>query len=455
LRVKFIRIAYYVLYSLVLFFCFVLIPFAYFYYEEDDEDITLGQKIWAGCKYTIFLLIIVIVLLVVGIILAVVQPAEKPTKDNAKQWISDLLKTTPPEAAVSFAIASLTTIGFVSWISYTAYGLTAFPIGIIRGRKHVTEDANDLQSDLESTREKKRKLKSKYLGGKRISRKDESTLNLLDRKEKVLSRQGQRLEASSCWRTCYTVSKPFLFIFGIVFLLVSIVIWVSILLTTIDKTVNQHQICESSAACGFVLSNREIFNPVDVVLTKAAKFFPLDYVIVALLVIYIFIATLSGIVKISIRFLWMKLYDIRRGGSAPQGLLLAAVILILSTLALNFEITTLAPQYSTFGTQVYNVSMLNATVGGNGTVAGNGTVVVDNRGMIPCDLKSPQANCTMTQIAQIVNRVSIRTAFFGVIYFYATWVFLVFCVLGSFVALFKARASNIEKREDDSDEEEY
>jgi len=385
----------------------------------------------------------------------VVQPAEKPTKDNAKQWIINLVKTTPPEAAVSFAIASLTTIGFVSWISYTAYGLTAFPIGIIRGRKGVTEDASDLQSDLESTREKKRKLKSKYLGGKRISRKDESTLNLLDRKEKVLSRQGQRLNNKSCWRTCYTIMKPFLFLFGIVFLLVSILIWVSILLTTIDKTVNQHQICESSAACGFVLSNREIFNPVDVVLTKAAKFFPLDYVIIGLLVIYIFIATLSGVVKIGIRFLWMKLYDIRRGGSAPQGLLLTAVILMLSTLALNFEITTLAPQYSTFGTQVYNVSAVNVTLSGNTTVSGNGTAVVDSRGMIPCDLKSPQMNCTMSQIAQIVNRISIRTSFFGVIYFYATWVFLIFCVLGSFIALFKARASNIEKREDDSDEDEY
>jgi len=61
----------------------------------------------------------------------------------------------------------------------------------------------------------------------------------------------------------------------------------------------------------------------------------------------------------------------------------------------------------------------------------------------------------MTQIAQIVNKISIQTAFFGVIYFYATWVFLAFTLIGTFIALFKARSSNIERREDDSDEDEY
>jgi len=271
-------------------------------------------------------------------------------------------------------------------------------------------------------------------------------LNLLDRKEKVLSRQGERLNKKAWYRTCYSVMKPFLFVFGFVFLLVSILIWVSILLTTIDKTVHQHDLCTSSTACGFVLANPQIFNPVDVVLTKAAQFFPLDYVIVAILVVYIFMATLSGIVKIGIRFLWIRLFEIRRGGSAPQGLLLASVILILSIMALNFEITTLAPQYSTFGTQKY---LFNQTV----TDGNNVTRLVTE--LRPCDLRSPDGECTMTQIAQIVNKISIQTAFFGVIYFYATWVFLAFTLIGTFIALFKARSSNIERREDDSDEDEY
>ncbi|PRP79481.1 LMBR1-like region-containing protein, partial [Planoprotostelium fungivorum] len=425
----FVKIGYYVLYALVLLFGFVLVPFAYFYYEEDDEDITLGAKVWAGCKYTIFTVVIVTVFLVVGIILFVVKPTEKPTTDNAKLWVQHILSNTAPEAAVSFAIASMATIGFLVWISYTAYGLAALPIELIRGRLVKAEDASNLQSDLNSTREKKRKIQSKYLGGKRISKRDESTLGLLDRKERVLSRQGERLHSQSIWYKIYAIFKPFFFIFGIIFLLFSILIWLSILLTSIDKAVNSYKLCSSSAACGFVLKNPEYFNPVDILLTKAAKFFPLDYVIVALIVIYVFLCTLSGIVKIGIRFLWIKLYELRRGASPPQGLLLAAVMLMLAILALNIEITSLAPQYTTFGTQRYNYTYVD----GNNNNASQ---------IKPCDFNSPIDACHMTQISQIVNRISIRTSFFGVIYFVATWIFLAFFVISIFIASFKRKASN-------------
>eukprot|EP01117_Protostelium_nocturnum_P002843 TRINITY_DN13763_c0_g1_i1.p1 TRINITY_DN13763_c0_g1~~TRINITY_DN13763_c0_g1_i1.p1 ORF type:complete len:531 (+),score=185.67 TRINITY_DN13763_c0_g1_i1:87-1679(+) len=444
-----VRYGYYTLYSLVLLFSFVLIPFAYFYYEEDDENITLKEKVVAGCKYTLFLLVIIVILFVVGLILYTVNPGDKPTSiTNTKDWLKHIVNDTNIfESGISFAIACLTTVGFISWISYTAYGLSAFPIGIIRGRKHVTEDASDLQSDLESTREKQRALKSKYLGGKRISRKDESTLNLLDRKEKVLKRQGERLNnMSSGWRSVFVCLKPFFFLFGIIFFLGSLLIFLSILLTSIDKAVqsNAHNLCQSTTACGYVLNNPSIFNPVDQLLLKVAPYFPLDYVIVGLIVIYVFLATLSGVVKVGIRFLWINLFSIRKGRSPPQGLLLAAVILMLSCLALNIEISSLAPTYSSFGTQTWNEPIINSVT--------NQTEIKYNQ---PCSMKAPRSNCTMTQIATIVNRISIRTSFFGVIYFYATWIFLICFIIGIFISLFKAKSSNIERRDGDSDEDEY
>jgi len=442
-RVKFVKIAYYVLYGFVLLFGFALIPFAYFYYEEDDEDVTLGQKVWAGCKYTIFLVVIVIILMVVGIVLFVVKPTEKPTTDNAKLWVKHILDSTGTESAVSFAIASMTTIGFVIWITYTSYGLAALPIGFIRGRTGYSEDTKNLQSDLESTRDKKRAIKSKYLGGKRVSKRDESTLSLLDRKEKVLSRQGERLHSQSVWLKVYAVMKPFLFVFGILFALVSVLLWGSILITSIDKAKNSYKLCSSSSACGFVMKIPEIPNPVDLVLTKSAQFFPLDYVIVALLVIYVFFATLSGVLNIGIRFLWIKLFALRRGASPPQGLLLTAVILMLAILALNIEITTLAPQYTTFGTQTYNHTWVNT----NNETAWE---------MRPCSFDAPlHGVCTMTQISEIINRISIHTPFFGVIYFVATWIFLAFFLISILIAIFRSRKTNIESREDDSDEDEY
>jgi len=62
------------------------------------------------------------------------------------------------------AIASLTTLGYICWITYTAYGLSAFPIGIIKGRKHLAEETVDIQSKVNQVRDEQNSIKSKYLG---------------------------------------------------------------------------------------------------------------------------------------------------------------------------------------------------------------------------------------------------------------------------------------------------
>lgn len=108
----------------MLFFSFGLIPFAYFYFEEDDEHITIKQKVWGGCKYTLFLLVIIAILLLVGLIIFYVNPDNAVPKDktNAKAWADKILKNTNvAEAAVAFGVASMTTLGYLIWITYTVY----------------------------------------------------------------------------------------------------------------------------------------------------------------------------------------------------------------------------------------------------------------------------------------------------------------------------------------------
>lgn len=65
-------------------------------------------------------------------------------------------------------------------------------------------------------------------------------------------------------------------------------------------------------------------------------------------------ATVSGLIQIGIRILWITLFKIRKHGTAPQGLLVTAILLTLSLLALNYTVTTtVAPGYAHFGSQVY------------------------------------------------------------------------------------------------------
>jgi len=434
-RTTAIRILYYILYSFILVFAFGIIPFAYFYYEEDDEHVTIKQKIWGGCKYTIFLILIVVIFLSVGIFLSLVKPGDAPSIGNAKEWAQNIIDSqNVPESSISFAISCLTVVGYVCWITYTAYGLSAFPIGIIKGKKHIAEDTSDINSNLQVTREKASAIQSKYLSGtKKINKKDTEQLDLLKRKERVLARQNVRLQGENTgWRKIWSALKPFMFIFGLLFLLFSILIWVSILLTNIDKAANAGKFCGSQ--CGFILANPKIFNPVDFVLTELSKYFPLDYIALGLIIFYIFFTTLSGIIRIGVRFLWVNLYKIRRGSTAPQGLLLASIILMFSILSLNMELTTLAPQYANWGSQTYN--NLNSTE------------------VFPCSPDAPSGSCYMTQIGTIVSKISLRTSFFGIIFFYATWIFIACTFISFFIAAFKAKSSNVEVRESDSDEEE-
>jgi len=301
-------------------------------------------------------------------------------------------------------------------------------------KKHIAEESSDIHSNLSVTREKAQTIQSKYLaGGKKMSKKDSEQLDLLKRKERVLARQNMRLQDENTgWRKVWATLKPFMFLFGIVFALFSLLIVLSILLTNIDKAANSGKFCGSK--CGFVLAYPQIFNPLDTALTVLSAYFPLDYILLGFIIFYIFFCTLSGIVQIGVRFLWVNLYKVRKGSTPPQGLLMASIILMFGILSLNMELTTLAPQYANWGSQTYTK--------------------VNETDVLPCSLDAPQGACFMTQIGTIVNRIALRTSFFGIIFFYATWLFIASFIIGSIVALVKSKSSNIEARDSDSDEEE-
>lgn len=135
-----------------------------------------------------------------------------------------------------------------------------------------------------------------------------------------------------------------------------------------------------------------IFNPIDTLLYLCAPLFPLDYLLFTALVLFMWFATVSGISRWGIRALWVELFPIKRQRTAPQGMLLAGVLLMLGCVALAFAVGTLAPSYTMWGHQHY--------------VSANGTVV-------PCSTAAPVAsNCTMTQLEQIVSVLTLKFSFF-------------------------------------------
>ncbi|KAJ3307624.1 hypothetical protein HDU93_005969, partial [Gonapodya sp. JEL0774] len=72
------QVIYYVLFSLLALLVFVLVPFAYFYFEEYDDEQTFGKRIHASFKYTSLFFLTLIVLLGIGLI---ARSRERPDLD--------------------------------------------------------------------------------------------------------------------------------------------------------------------------------------------------------------------------------------------------------------------------------------------------------------------------------------------------------------------------------------
>eukprot|EP01120_Amphizonella_sp_Union-15-10_P017252 TRINITY_DN9535_c0_g1_i2.p1 TRINITY_DN9535_c0_g1~~TRINITY_DN9535_c0_g1_i2.p1 ORF type:complete len:509 (-),score=58.37 TRINITY_DN9535_c0_g1_i2:38-1564(-) len=419
-----VRTFYYILYISIMVFAFLIIPFAYFHYDAYDPDRSAGTRFVIAFKYSIGFVIFIAILFVLGF---VIKPVVSSSVDvSLRSWAEEIfLDTNKGAGAINFVISCLTLLGYLCWITFTAYGLSALPIGMIRGKKSTYEEKNLYKEETIATR-----AKWKHLLAEGKDHKVKERANDLKDKERTLTTRFNRLEKETGgWRKIFIVLRPFAIIFGLIFLAFTILIMVSIILSSIDKILQTY----CSSKCGFILLRSQFTNPIDQLLVILSRFFPMDYVLIGIIVIYFYFCTISGISEIGIRILILKLFSFKKGGTTPQGLLCASFILILSVLALNNQFVTLAPQYATFGSQKQLTD--------NGTVA--------------CEIEylEPNGTCRMTVIAEMVNRINVGINFFGIAFYWMTWAFIGFFLIGFIVAIARKKASNIEELSDDELEE--
>jgi len=301
--------------------------------------------------------------------------------------------------------------------------LSILPLTMIRGKKRINEEVKGIKDDLAVNREKQRAIASKYLGGGRsVGKDDEASLSLLRDKERTMTRREDRLSSvsESCWFKCGSILKPFAVIFGIIFFLFSLFLVVMIFLTQLNRIVNSY----CGASCGFLQKYNKILNPMDELLVILSRYFPADYILFTITIVYIFFVTLGGIVHIGVRFLWVHMFRIDYHRTLAQGLLFATVILMFSLVSLDFQLISICPQYLQYGSQTYREN--------NGSVLPCTPTVV-------ATFDTPYINCNMTQIGQFVNRISLKMGFFGVVFYWVGWVFIICYLIGLIIAFFRSR----------------
>lgn len=460
-----LKVVYYSLYSFDALLCLLVIPFAYFWYEEydevafEEEGRTWKSRFWAAAKYTLFFVALTVILFLLGFFV----PAAGGSKGHWDlDYYKSLLSQNHGEKALTFALGLLVTLGTFLYVVYTGAGLALMPISLIKSAPPISAPqlSATTASQLEQNRERQRQLELRNIGREDgMSRKDRRELDALIREEQTLVRR-ERLAAEAqgegksrvyqIWLKLCALVRPVKMLGGILLLIFAIVVWVSMFITGIDKAKNS--VCKQR--CGYILGQVHVFQPMNWIFLKAAKAFPVDYVLMVFLVLILFSSSISGIAAVGIRFLWIRIFQIRRGRTAPQALLIATVMLSLITLAINYAVAMfVAPQYSFYGTQTFCTNE-PAYPGAQPDCRNHPDLIR------PCSdvLENKHAKdvCTPSMMSTLLNRITITWPLFGIIDFWAQYVFMGVFLIVFVTALVRAPRVNLAEIDEfaEADEEE-
>jgi LMBR1 domain-containing protein 1 len=260
-----LKIVYYALYSFDAVLCLLVVPFTYFYYEElDDEEAdegrqSFGSKALGALKYTLIFVALVLILFLVGFFVPVARNREGKHMDL--DYFKKLLAEGHGDRALTFSLGFLICIGTLLFVLYTGAGLALLPISFIKSAPSISAPAlsETTASALEQNRERQHQLEARNTGREGgLPAKDQRELEALKREERTLVRR-ERLAAEArgdgksaivrVWTKICAIFRPLKLIGGILLLLLGVVIWVSMLITGIDKAKNS--ICKEG--CGYVL----------------------------------------------------------------------------------------------------------------------------------------------------------------------------------------------------------
>ena len=270
-----LKIVYYLLYSLDALLCLLVIPFTYFFYEEYDQvaaeegSQSFGSRFWGALKYTIVFIILCVALFLVGFFVPAARHREGAHFDV--DYFKSLLTENHGERALTFGLGLLITLGTIIYCFYTGTGLALLPLTLIRSAPSISAPALSASttSELEANRERQRQLEGRAQGNPDgLSSKDRRELESLVREERTLVRR-QRLAAEAsgegrnfftkAWIKLEAIFRPVELIGGIFLVIISLIIFASMLITGIDKAKNS--ICKER--CGYILANINIFQPVN------------------------------------------------------------------------------------------------------------------------------------------------------------------------------------------------
>lgn len=157
---------YIVLYCFICFTVFCVLPFTYFLYDSrDDENESRGSSICSALISTLIVLIIPTLIVIISLFVNV----KSEHSSNSTLTLNDLNQSILSDGGtkiISTLVCVLGALGMLNLIIYTGFGLSTWPIGLIRGLKDVKQEFEEVSRRQMSNTAAINSLRSKrsYLG---------------------------------------------------------------------------------------------------------------------------------------------------------------------------------------------------------------------------------------------------------------------------------------------------
>lgn len=415
-------------YCLLVIFAFFILPFAFFYLQDEDNFFVARSRKRHALKYTLVSATIFIVLLITGI------KFKKSNHEISEGWIHDLgMSYNKADAILYFIIGTLSVIGLFGWVMYTAYGMALIPFKICK-RKHdenafgrFREDQNKLNTKWAINYENQR-----YISSSKINSDDANLLQQLKQEKQDLESIISKNEENGP-SICHEHGKVFLWnilkapriLFGVLLFVLSVLIAVSLFVSNLDKLLNS----ECRYSCGFSIPKNSLNGPIDAIFSSTSSIFPFDFILFVGIVAYIFASSLYGIASLGIRLCGFRLYKFVRRITFGHEMILGTWFLMCTILALNLEVVSIAPHYVTFaGNQYYYP--LHPTVTLKSVPDAEVCTLLSS-------LETAGPNqCITTQISTFVNTLSTQLPIFGMALIFFNFLFIVAYVVFTVIVLF-------------------
>ncbi|OQR73181.1 putative lysosomal cobalamin transporter-like [Tropilaelaps mercedesae] len=440
--------SYFVFYSIVLVYLFLILPFVYFYCEDLSDpilDSPLGSRIRRASLLGLVFPLALAVLLTVGkyirfpvshqlesvlfnaLLCAVIPMREHGENGTEWEWLINELKENKGQDAFGFAFSVISIVGVCTLVMYLGLGLMAFPLSLIRGLASAAKERAAVHERLENLKARIAVLKARVQMGN-ASQEDYHVLTELQQQEADNMRQERTLtEFQSTWY--YRFRNPIRsveILLGFGGLALSFLVLISLFLSNMDKVFN------SSPNSGYLPEKTSLPNPIDYMLLQCQKVYPLDYILFVTIVCYLFVCCIYSVQRFGVWVCCFRAYSIRQGKTTPRALIMLSSILILCVFGLNILIYSVSPLYTSFGDQQY---------------------ITNGSHIQSCGYDAPAGECVQTRATALLSIYNYKMAAFGFGYYWLSWLFIMVAVASYFVFQFKVRTSPARMRMEEDDED--